>query len=104
MKDLQAIADKIEVIGKTNIGKAQLTVLDALNVECETFAHAESFFNAIGITVIAKRVGNKSVPQVYLNDEEKGQFNYYGEGESASDLIDPIIIKNLLCAIIKDNY
>lgn len=62
-------------------GKAQQIILDALNVEAESFGHANAIFAALGFSVEARRVGLRSVPFVHLGILEGGAINREGEGE-----------------------
>lgn len=86
MKSPQEIASKIDsnrFHAKTPTGVAQQIILDALGIEAESFGHANAIFNALGITVLAKRQGRTSVPEVIKNDLSGGGFsNYDGSGEA----------------------
>mgnify|MGYP001046615292 CR=1 FL=1 len=87
MKTAKQVAEKVTDKNKHNrqypVGKAQQTILDALNItNCNGHSHAQQIFDELGIVVSSKRVGRKSVPVV-----EKatigGGFNAYGEGEES---------------------
>lgn len=94
MKTAQAIASKVQdpastwerrKLAKTEPGKAQQIVLDALGVQANNFAHAEAIFEALGIAVTPVRQGRRSVPQVSKLDRSGGGFNLDGEGEAWDD-------------------
>jgi len=68
-------------LGKMAPGKAQQTILDALGIEAECYAHAEEIFKALGIGVVPVRVGRRSVPSVGLLNRAGGAMNEFGEGE-----------------------
>lgn len=91
MKTAQQIAQNVEDpanswktrrLGKTAPGAAQQTILDALEVQANNYAHACEIFSALGIGVGHKRVGRSSVPVVSKLDLSGGGFNIHGEGES----------------------
>jgi len=90
MKTAQEIAQTVKnpadewrnrKLNKMALGKAQQTILDALGIEAENYAHAEAIFTALGIVVNHKRVGRKSVPVVSKIDQAGGAMNQFGEGE-----------------------
>lgn len=94
MKSIKEIAQKVEDpasiwenrrAGKTPPGKAQQTILDALDIQANNFSHANAIFEAIGIGVGHKRVGRSSVPVVSKLDRSGGGFNLDGEGEAWDD-------------------
>lgn len=65
------------------VGKAQKIILEALGRgDIATFSGANDYFDRIGITVIAKRVGRTSVPVVRMKETEGGGFTEGGDGES----------------------
>jgi hypothetical protein len=68
-------------LNKMAPGKAQQTILDALRIEAENYAHAEEIFTALGIAVNHKRVGRRSVPVVSKINQAGGIMNRFGEGE-----------------------
>jgi len=85
MKTAQEIAEKVDASKfnrRTPPGKAQQVILCTLGVEAESFGHANAIFEKLGIIVMAKRQGCKSVPVVQRNDLSGGDFNRYGEGEA----------------------
>ncbi len=97
MKTIQEIAQSVKNpadewssrrLGKMAPGKAQQTVLDALGIEAECHAHASEIFKALGIGVVAVRVGRRSVPSVSLIYQAGGVMNQFGEGEEW-EAIDP---------------
>jgi hypothetical protein len=83
---------------KTPVGKSQQTILDKLDVHCGCFGQAEAFFTNIGISVVSKREGRKSVPVVYLVDTSGGGINRDGEGESW----DGDEVNDYIVALLKD--
>ncbi len=76
-------------LGKMAPGKAQQIILDALGIEAECHAHASEIFTALGIGVIAVRVGRKSVPSVGLLNRAGGVMNRFGEGEEWEAIAPP---------------
>ena len=64
-------------------GAAQQTILDALGASGITnSAQANAFFDELGFTVTAQRVGRRSVPVVKPINTSGGGINIFGEGES----------------------
>lgn len=63
------------------VGKAQQTILDALDLEAETFIEAEAVFKEHGLSVVPVRRGRRSVPEVRQLETTGGGFNN-GEGET----------------------
>lgn len=63
------------------VGKAQQTILEALNLEAESFQEADELFAARGLSVTPVRQGRRSVPQVRRLATVGGGFNAAGEGE-----------------------
>jgi hypothetical protein len=59
--------------------KAQDQVLEALGLTATGYADAERKFKALGLNVIAKRVGRKSVPSIVMLDTEAGGM-HQGDG------------------------
>jgi len=97
---LQEVANKLETkyFSKTPVGKAQQVILDALNVEVANFGHANAFFNAIGIIVLSKREGRRSIPVVIVEDNSGGGLNLDGEGEvwnNANEYLTEDVLKKL---------
>jgi hypothetical protein len=85
MKSAREVASKVDSSQfnkKTAPGVAQQVILNALGIDAESFGHANAIFDALGITVIAKRVGRSSVPEVIKRDLSGGGFNLDGEGEA----------------------
>lgn len=64
---------------KTAPGKAQQVILDALEIEAESFGHANAIFEAIGIQVSPVRQGRRSVPEVSIHRESGSQRNLDGD-------------------------
>ena len=52
--------------------KAQDQVLAALEITATGYGDAERKFKALGLNVIAKRVGRKSVPSITMMDTQDG--------------------------------
>ena len=59
--------------------KAQQTVLDALAITATGYGDAERKFKALGLSVVAKRIGRKSVPSVTMMDTRGGAM-HNGDG------------------------
>ena len=71
--------DSSRYTDRTPPGKAQSVILNALGIEADSFQHASAIFEVLGITVIAKRVGRTSVPEVHIREEGGYQRNKYGD-------------------------
>ena len=85
MKNLQGLAnDSLKKYHnkKIQVGKAQALVLDRLGVNCVCFGQANTFFENLGITVLAVRSGRRSIPKIIVNDTEGGGLNIHNEGEA----------------------
>jgi len=90
MKNAQVVASKVDSSGfnrRTEPGKAQGIILNALGVEAESFGHAEAIFEAFGISVIAVRQGRRSVPEVRRTTV--GGYGYNAYGEMDGDFYNP---------------
>lgn len=61
--------------------KAQDQVLAALNIAATGYGDAERKFKALGLNVVAKRVGRKSVPSIAMIDARVGGM-HSGDGWS----------------------
>jgi len=64
------------------VGKAQQTVLDALNITATGHSAAQEIFKSLGLVVVTKREGRRSVPSITVLDRDGGGFNASGEGET----------------------
>lgn len=91
MKTAQEIASKVQdpadtwegrKWAKTEPGKAQQAILNALGVQANNFAHAERIFDALGIAVKPVRVGRQSVPEVIVKDLSGGGISIDGDGDA----------------------
>lgn len=82
MKSAIEVANKVDdsrFDTRTAPGKAQQVILNALGIEASSFGHANAIFEALGITVIAKRVGRSSVPEVHIREEGGYVRTDYGD-------------------------
>lgn len=88
MKSIQSIQEIVKTVDQSQFnhrhapGKAQEIILEALDIEAESFGHANAIFKALGFTVAAVRQGRKSVPCVHMGALAGGAMNRDGEGES----------------------
>ena len=65
--------------------KAQDQVLAALEITATGYGDAERKFKALGLNVIAKRVGRKSVPSITMMDTQVGGMH---DGDGWSDTVE----------------
>lgn len=72
------------------VGKAQKTILEALNLEADSFQEADELFAARGLSVTPVRQGRRSVPQVRRLETGGGGFNAAGEGEAWDVEYEPV--------------
>lgn len=94
MQTAKSIAEKVQDKYKYErqypVGKAQQTILSALGITAHGASHADQIFEALGITVSAKRVGRKSVPVVKRagGGSAKTPYGDYDVWDSPSENID----------------
>ena len=64
------------------MGKVQRMVIEALELNSDSFSEAEELFVQRGLIVKAVRQGRKSVPSITLMSTEGCSMNADGEGDS----------------------